>query len=236
MRAFTADPVSDDLVERAVAAAQCAATSSWIQAYHLLQITDAERRAALVGLTGGQAQVAEAGAFFIVCGDLRRHQRIAERAGAPRAEGTETFLLAVIDASLFAQNLVLAFEAMGLGACYIGGLRNDLAAVAEQVDLPSGVLPIFGLTVGWPAEPPGEDSLRPRLRPTDVWTKDAYPTDAELDRTIDAFDVVAVRYYRARGEDKGGKRNWSGGVWRKFQRPLRESLRAFYESQGASLD
>ena len=36
------EPVPETDTERAVEAAQCAATSSWIQAYHLLEVTDAQ--------------------------------------------------------------------------------------------------------------------------------------------------------------------------------------------------
>ena len=46
------EPVPETDTERAVEAAQCAATSSWIQAYHLLEVTDAQERSALASLAG----------------------------------------------------------------------------------------------------------------------------------------------------------------------------------------
>ena len=54
------------------------------------------------------------------------------------------------DAALFAQNMVVAFESMGYGTCYIGGLRNDLQALHEVLDTPEGVWPLFGLLKGVP--------------------------------------------------------------------------------------
>ena len=229
VRAFTDDPVLDADIERAVAAARCAATSSWIQGYHLLQLERGPRRDALSLLAGDQAQVREAPAFFVVCGDTRRHRRAAARADAAHVECTETFLLSVIDASLFAQNLVLAFESMGLGACYIGGLRNDLPGVDEVLNIPEGTLPLFGLTVGWPANDPG---TRQRFDPSDIWTKERFPTDAEIDANLERFDRVAAAYYADRGSPG---RDWSGGIWRKFRTALRPGLKRFYESKGASL-
>ncbi|QDV06917.1 FMN reductase (NADPH) [Planctomycetes bacterium Poly30] len=229
IRAFTERPVDDVDIERAVAAAQCAATSSWVQGYHLLQVERGARRDALSLLAGDQAQVREAPAFFVVCGDTRRHRRAAARAETSHVECTETFLLSVIDASLFAQNLVLAFESMGLGACYIGGLRNDLPGVDEVLGIPEGTYPLFGLTVGWPADDPG---TRPRFAPGDVWTKDRFPTEEEIDATLDRFDEIAARYYVERGE---AGRNWTGAIWRKFKTVLRPGLKRFYESKGASL-
>ena len=39
-----------------------------------------------------------------------------------------------------------------LGICYIGGLRNDLQAVTELLNIPYRVIPLFGLVVGYPAK------------------------------------------------------------------------------------
>ena len=66
----------------------------------------------------------------------------------------EAFLVAVVDASLFAQNLCIAFESLGYGICYIGGLRNRLDEVDGLLELPHGVYPLYGLCVGRPAEDP----------------------------------------------------------------------------------
>jgi len=230
VRQFEDTPVDDEQVREAVAAAQCAATSSWIQAYHLLQVTCPEERARLAELAGGQAQVRDAGAFFVVSGDTRRHRLVARREGRPYENSAELFVLATVDASLFAQNLTLAFEAMGLGVCYIGGIRNELRAVDALLELPEGVYPLFGLCVGTPAGDPG---TRPRMAPDAVWSKGRYPSDEEVLGHVLAHDAEAAGYYAARGQEG---RDWSGGVWRKFARPMRPDLRSFYDSKGASFD
>ncbi|MDP6384924.1 MAG: nitroreductase family protein, partial [Planctomycetota bacterium] len=66
VRAFEPTPVPKEVIERCVGAAQRASTSSWIQAYSLLQVHDAAEREALAELCGGQPQVHTAGAFFVV--------------------------------------------------------------------------------------------------------------------------------------------------------------------------
>lgn len=230
IRDFRPEPVPDAHTERAVEAAQCAATSSWIQAYHLLQVTDPAERADLARLAGGQPQVEGAGAFFVISGDTRRHRLLARREGAPYANSAELFVLATVDASLFAQNLTLAFESMGYGTCYIGGIRNRLAEVDRLLELPEGVFPLFGLCVGVPASDPG---TRPRLPARAIWSQGRYPSDGEVMASVDAFDERSAAYYEERGAPG---RNWSGGVWRKFRRPLRPDLRGFYDSKGASFD
>ncbi len=230
VRRYTDAAVPDTDIDAAVAAAQCAATSSWVQAYALLQVTDMETRRALVPLVGGQPHVAEAGAFFVVLADTRRHRLVAERNAAPYASNLEAFLVAVIDAALFAQNLVLAFEAQGYGTCYIGGLRNELAAVDRLLELPHGVYPLFGLTVGVAAEDPG---LRPRLPVRTVWFKDRYPADTEVMDGIARHDQDAGRYYGDRGAPG---RDWSGAIWRKHRVPAREHLAEYYRRKGATFD
>ena len=232
VRAFRPDPVPDAVIARCVAAAQQAPTSSWVQAYSLLQVTDPDRRARLVELTGGQPQVARAGAFFVVCADVRRHHLVAERLGKPHAANLESFLVAVIDAALFAQNLTLAFEAEGYGTCMIGGLRNELPTADALLGLPHGVWPLFGACVGVP-DPAVPTATRPRLPVEAVWVKDSYPDDDALWALIEQHDASAAEHYAARGL---AGRNWSGGLWRKFARPFREHLAAFYQGKGARLD
>lgn len=230
VRAYTDEPVGDDVIREAVAAAQSAATSSHIQAYALLRVTDPATRERLVELTGGQRFTAEAGTFFVVCGDTRRHRLIAERHGEPCAQNLETFLLAVVDASLFAQNLVLAFESLGLGICYIGGLRNELPDVDLLLKLPHGVWPLYGLCVGNVADKP---AVKPRLPLGAVLFEDRYPSDEAMLEEIDAYDEEMARYYEARGLPG---RNWSGGIRRKFAKTTREHLAAYYTSKGAVLE
>jgi len=230
IRRFTADVVPDLDIQRAVEAAQCAATSSWIQAYSLLQVTEHETRTQLVELVGGQPQVARAGAFFVVLADTRRHRLLAERAGAPYANNLEVFLLATVDASLFAQNLALAFESLGYGICYIGGLRNELPTVDRLLRLPHGVFPLFGMAVGSAAEDPG---IRPRLPSDAVWFRDRYPDDEVMFEAIERHDVEARAYYTERGAPG---RDWSGGTWRKFRAPSRTDLAEYFSSKGASFE
>lgn len=229
VRTFTDQPVDPAVALRSVAAAQQAATSSWIQGYHLLEVARGPRRDAIAKLAGGQRQVETAPLFFIVCGDTRRHRTAARLHGEPHVECSETFLLATIDASLFAQNLCLALEAHGLGTCYIGGIRNDLPGLDAVLDVPSGTYPLFGLAAGMPDEDLGR---RPRFSPEDIWTREAFPTDEEVAATIERFDEVAKAYYSGRGAEG---RSWSGGLWRKFKTALRPGLKPFYESKGASL-
>ncbi|MDG2054836.1 MAG: oxygen-insensitive NADPH nitroreductase [Phycisphaerales bacterium] len=229
IRKFTEEPVPQEAISQAVEAAQQAATSSNVQAYSILQIRDHNVRSDLSKLCGNQEKVVACGAFFIVCADSRRHRLLAKQAEKKYESHLEGFLVGVIDASLFAQNLALAFESMNLGICYIGGLRNDLPKVGKLLRFPEGVYPLFGLCVGHPGEEPFK---RPRLPAEAVLFTDQYPTDQEMLDLVARYDQQMSDYYTKRG---ASGRTWSPTIAAFHEAPRRESLAAFYVKQGADL-
>ena len=229
IREYADEPIPEAHIRAAVASGQAASTSSAVQAATIIQVTRDEERERLVALTGGQDKVARCGAFFVVCGDSRRHRLICARDGTEYDARMEAFLVTVIDASLFAQNVVIAFESMGYGVCYVGGLRNQLEAVGSLLSIPEGVYPLYGLCVGVPAESP---LPRPRLPIEGVFFKDRYGSDAAVLAAVADYDAAYVPYMRAR---LGKDRDWSGSMRRKFEAPQRPGVARFYRSQGADL-
>ncbi len=229
IRTYTDESVADEHVRAAVEAGQRASTSSAVQAYALIRVRDAATRERLVALTGNQEKVARSGAFFVVCGDTRRHRLACAREGAPYDARLEAFLVAVIDASLFAQNVCLAFESMGYGICYVGGLRNDLDVLDRLLEIPEGVYPLYGLCVGRPAENP---LPRPRLPLDAVLFEERYPDDRTMQRHLDAHEAALGDYYAKRGR---AGRTWTASVAKALSVPRREALAAYYAKQGADL-
>ncbi|MEM6929736.1 MAG: nitroreductase family protein, partial [Myxococcota bacterium] len=173
---------------------------------------------------------AEAGAFFVMLADSRRHRIAGEGHGADYDARLEAFVVATVDASLFAQNLCVAFESMGYGICYIGGLRNQLDAVDALLELPHGIYPLFGLCVGVPAEEP---SQRPRLASEAVWMKDRYADDAQVRADLEAYDARYEAYLEERGASVQG---WSAIVARSHAQPKRAYLAEYYRRKGVRFD
>ena len=230
IRQFTEERVPEQDIQQAVAAGQMASTSGAIQSYCVIQVEDAANRDELVTLTGNQTKVARCGAFFVMCGDARRHRLIAERDEVPYDTRCEAFLLAVVDATIFAQNMSLAFESMGYGICYIGGLRNDLPGVGSLLKMPEGIYPLFGLCVGRPAQDP---MIRPRLPQPGVLFKDHYPDDESMMAMVEEYDATMLKYFQERG---AGDRTWSREMSDKFSEPRRLPVGPYYRDQGANLD
>ena len=57
--------------------------------------------------------------------------------------------------------------------CYIGGLRNDAARVAELLKLPPGAFAVFGTCVGYP-KPSAPSEVKPRLPQSIVLHRETY--------------------------------------------------------------
>ncbi|MFX6811608.1 nitroreductase family protein, partial [Acinetobacter baumannii] len=91
-----------------------------LQTWSVVVVEDQARKARLAEFAGGQKHIVEAPLFLVWLADLSRAERLAARSRHPD-EGLrvlETFLVAVIDAALAAQNAVVAAESLGLGSVY----------------------------------------------------------------------------------------------------------------------
>ncbi|MFT5502985.1 MAG: nitroreductase [Gammaproteobacteria bacterium] len=228
IRKFTDQPVSDEIFETLVKSGQGAATSSFLQGTTIIRVKQPEVRNDFVEITGGQSYVATAPEFMVFCADLRRSSNCCAMHDAVATEGfTEQFIIATVDVALMAQNMVVAAESIGLGICYIGGIRNDPAWVARLLDLPQGVYPVFGLCLGYPDQDP---EVKPRL-PVEVIVKtDRYLETGDKEQ-IQHYDETVQNYYQTR---TGGNKSmgWSEQMSDFLGKESRPHMRGFLKGQG----
>lgn len=228
IRQYTEQAIDEALLHQLIKCGQAAASSSFIQAYSLVQVTQADTRESIAALAGGQKWVQSAAEFLVICADLTRVEYCCVEQGLGELEGqTEHFLAATVDAALMAQNLMLAAESEGLGAVFIGGIRNDPAQVSKLLKLPKQVYPVFGLCLGWPdAEP----DLKPRLPVEVILHKDQYD-DSRCASDVQAYDQQMQQYYQHRGGNQKVS-NWSEQTAAAVQKKKREHMLAFLREQG----
>lgn len=227
IRKFTSDPITPEQLHSIVAAAQAASTSSYLQATSIIRVTDPDKRAKLLSLTGGQRWVVEAAEFLVWCTDFHRLQQVAPDA---KLGCTDPLLIGVIDTALMADNALVAAESLGLGGLFIGGLRNHPKEVVELLELPKQVVPLFGMCLGDPAETP---SLRPRLPQALVLHENRY--NPELDRELlEQYDAEVRRYYESR-PSANRITNWTEQITETLSKEARPHMRGFLESQGFML-
>ncbi|WP_053376099.1 oxygen-insensitive NADPH nitroreductase [Paenibacillus sp. FJAT-27812] len=239
IRSYKDESLTDEQIHHIVQSAQSAATSSYVQAYTIIGVKDASKKEKLAELAGNQAYVAKNGHFFVFCLDLHRLELAAELEGAAAEQieqalnSTEMFMIGVIDTALAAQNAVIAAESMGLGICYIGGLRNQLDEVSKLLQTPNRVVPLFGLSVGYPAN---LSDTKPRLPLANVYHEDGYNQDqSELVDQLQAYDQVISSYY---SERTGGARKdrWSEAMAKLLQNPKRLYMKRFLNDKNIPLE
>ncbi|MEF2966325.1 oxygen-insensitive NADPH nitroreductase [Paenibacillus sp. M1] len=230
IRKYSSRPVSREQVEEIVAAAQAASSSSNVQAYSVIAVTEQARKDKLAELCGNQAYISECPVFLVWCGDLTRLKSAAERHLPDREtfeESTESFIIATVDAALAAQNAAVAAESLGLGIVYIGGIRNRSGEVADLLGLPELAYPVFGMCLGYPDQEPG---LRPRLPQESVLHWNRYDRERS-EQGVEKYDEVMVEYLRKR---TGGAKDtaWSVLMAEKLAQPARLHMREFLQKRG----
>jgi nitroreductase len=193
VRRYSTQPLPDGLLELLVAAAQSAPSTSNLQACSIVAVQDPDRKRRLATLAAGQRHVAEAPLLLMFIADLARLRQVSESVGMTGAglDYTESFLVAVTDAAFAAQNTIVALESLGLGACYIGAMRNHPAEVAAELGLPQGAFAVFGLTIGYP-DPAIDTAIKPRLAQSIILHRERYEPAPQA--AIDGYDAAAREF------------------------------------------
>jgi nitroreductase len=190
VRGYKPDPLPAGALETLIAAAQSAATSSNMQWWSAIAITDPAKKKVLAEIAGNQKHIEQCPLFIAWVADMSRNQRISEATATDfeTMPWLETFMVACIDAALAAQNAVVAAQSIGLGTVYIGAMRNDSIKVAELLGLPPQSFVVFGLCVGYADGKTAEGEVKPRLPQSVVLHHDRYDAtrEAALRATYDA--------------------------------------------------
>jgi nitroreductase len=227
VRKYTNQPVSDEMLEQIVACGQAAASSSFIQAYSVINVTDPAHRQQIAAAAGGQVWVEKAARFLVLCADMRRINHCCVEQELGELEGqAEHFIAATVDVGLMAQNMMLAAESLGLGCVFIGGIRNDPAVVRDLLALPKHVYPAFGMCLGWPDQ---QTEVKPRFPVKVVLHQGTYHDSAAQD--VEGYDQVMRDYYQHRSGNQRTS-DWSEQTAAAVQKKKREHMLAFLQQQG----
>lgn len=148
-------PVSIELIDKMLEDAARAANTGNMQTYSVIVSTDPEEIARLAPAHFNQPAITGAKAVLTFCIDFNRFNRWCRINGTePGLNNLQGFTWGVIDTSIFAQQFVTIAEMNGLGTCYLGTTTYNAGQIAETLGLPSDVVPVITVTVGYPAESP----------------------------------------------------------------------------------
>lgn len=179
--------IPSDILDEIITAARQAPTSSNLQAYSIIIVKDKAKKEKLAALCGNQKWVHTCPVFMVICPDLRRLDKVCQyRNYQIQDQHFELFLVAVVDAALVAQNILLGAESLGLGGVMIGAIRNNPAPVCDLLNLPNKVFPLMGICLGYPDSKPMK---KPRFQPELVVYREHYD-DSQFTELITQYDAL----------------------------------------------
>jgi len=158
VRNFTGQAVGKDVLDKILKAGMAAPTAVNKQPWSFVVVTD---RKTLDDLKDGlphTKMLDKAGAAIVVCA-------IPEKAYEKKVE------FAVIDSTCASENILLAAEALGLGAVWTAAYPyNDrMDFVRKTLNIPDNVIPLNVIPIGYPA---GADKPKDKYKPENIhWEK-----------------------------------------------------------------
>ncbi len=231
--------VPSDLLRLICASALCAPSKSDLQQADILILREKAKRHAIADLLPEMPWLREAPVFLLFLANGRRVPFVSQWRAKPFPnDHLDLFFNATVDAALVLATFMHAADAVGLGCCPISMIRNHAAAVGELAGLPEKVVPIAGMTVGWPAE---EGVISPRL-PLSVTVHEERFDDSDVATKIDGYDrrrEVTRPYRRQRDTARFGTAElygWSEDKARQYAAPQRADFGAYVRGQGFCLD
>jgi len=240
VRKFTDRPIADEMLHTIVRAAQCAATSSHVQAYTIIRVQDKGNRKKIATLSGPQPWVEQAPVFLVFCADLTRlGAACATHKLAPETGWAEQFVVATVDTALVAQTLMVTAESSGLGGVFIGGIRNDPEMVCDLLNIPEMAYPVFGMCLGYPDHTP---DIKPRLPLELVLKEDSFfgsvmekqrskNPEATLKNHIKSYDQTCQNYYLNRDSNLKDQ-TWTRQMADFMGKVTRPHMKSFLEKRG----
>ena len=223
VRDFTGEPVTEDERLAILEAAHSASSSCHLQITTVIRVTDPEKRRAFFKVTGDQPHVVSAPEFWVFCADYHRDLLVT---GGGDMGWTEQLMVACTDTAIQAQSAMTALEALGLGGCFIGGLRTGIEEADRLLGLPEHVIPVLGIAFGRPAF---RNELKPRLPLSVTVSENTYrePSEEELRAFADRLE----EYYRTRTREKR-QTTWKRELDRILARERRPFILSFLRKKG----
>jgi len=138
--------------------------------------------------------------LFTICVDPHKFELImARRKWKLVTNDLGLMLLAIQDAALMTENMIVAARSLGLGSCLLGNAPYRADKIAKEYGLPKRVFPLVQLVMGYPAENPPP---RPRYPMEFTIFEDKYPKLGEdiVKKAMKQMDegYLAQNYYRTR--------------------------------------
>ncbi|HYR06101.1 MAG TPA: NADPH-dependent oxidoreductase [Gallionella sp.] len=228
IRNYRPDPVSDAMLNEIIAAAHRAPTSMNAQEISLIVVRDAEKRARIAELAGGQVWVAQVPVFIVITIDFHKTDLGVRKAGQTQIihESMEGFGVAATDAGIVLGTLITAAESLGLGIVPIGSIRRNPQGMIDLLGLPPLTFPLVGLCIGHIKD---DMPLKPRLDNKIFRHDERYDASGYV-AAIDAYDAELMDYWKRIGRSDGVA--WSSNLGNFYRQVYFPQVRPVAAMQG----
>lgn len=193
VRKFKAEKVTDEQLRTIINAGRSASNWMNFQSYSVIVVRDKAKKQMFYDLLK-QESILSSDVFLVFVGDLNRASQAAkyhQKDFSP--QGVDRLLISSVDASLAAQNTLLAAESIGLGGVIIGMIRTQSEEFSKILNLPKYTYPLVAISLGVPDE---LHPVKPRLPYGSVVFKEQYPD--QMNDFIEDFDKIQAEYAKTR--------------------------------------
>ena len=236
-RRYQAREVDAALLRLLCACALSAPSKSDLQQADIVILNKTDQQT-IADLIPDQPFIRTAPAFLVFLANGRRLPEISKLRGKPFPnDHLDQFFNAAVDAGIVLATFLAAADAVRLGTCPISVIRDHSVKVSEMLDLPQRVIPVAGLTVGWPSE---TGHISPRLGLESTVHEGRFD-EGDLAQRIGAYDKrrAAIHPYKSRDPARWGDvpfYGWSEDKARQYGVPQRADFGAFVRAKGFCLD
>ncbi|MCH5227503.1 MAG: nitroreductase family protein [Muribaculaceae bacterium] len=152
-RNFSSEKIAPEKLEEMLLKASKAPTCGNMQLYSVVVTSNEENRKRLASFHFNQPAAAGAPVILTICADFNRFTHWCEINNADAGfDNFHSFITALTDAVIYAQQITTIAEQEGLGTCYLGTVTYNAKEISELLDLPNMVVPVASLAIGWPNE------------------------------------------------------------------------------------
>lgn len=228
IRSYKTEPVSDEMLQAVIEAGHRAPSSMNAQEISVIVVRDAERKAKIAAMAGGQAWIAQAPVFIAIVADYNKTDIGVRKAGQTQVihESMEGLLVAGIDAGLVLANMMVAARSLGLGIVPIGGIRRSPQAIIDLLGLPPLTFPLVGLCLGHIDK---DAPLKPRMD-VNTFRHDERYDASHYQESIDSYDAIIMEYWKQLGRSDG--LTWSQNLGNNLKQIYYPQVRPVAAMQG----
>ncbi len=154
VRHFTGEPIDKNQIDILLRAGMSAPSAVNMQPWEFIVVTNRETLQAMADNLPYAKMLGMAGAAIVVCAiPAQAHRKLKE--------------YAIIDCSCASQNILLAAEALGLGAVWTAVYPNidRIEFVRKTLKIPKDVIPLNVIAIGHPT---GEDQPKDKYKPEKI--------------------------------------------------------------------